>query len=70
LITLPLAARGLRTLSDPDPKSIQQLVRSGILNVTPYSAALALIAAGPVWGLAVLMLTAAAIWTATRMRVT
>ena len=70
LITLPLATRGLRTLSDPDPKSIQQLVRSGILNVTPYSAALALIAAGPVWGVAVLMLTAAAIWTATRMRVT
>lgn len=70
LITFPLAARGLRTLSAPDPKSIQQLVRSGILNVTPYSAALALIAAGPLWGLAVFMLTAAAIWTATRMRVT
>jgi len=70
LITLPVVMRGFRTLSDLRPAMIQNLVRSGILNLIAYSAVIALIAAGMGWALAIFALAFAATITSARFRVT
>jgi 4-hydroxybenzoate polyprenyltransferase len=70
LITLPIVLRGIRTLSDPQPLMIQLLIRSGILNLIPYSAVIALITAGMGWALAIFALAFAATITSARFRVT
>jgi len=70
LITLPVLMRGFRTLRDPHPAVVQNLVRSGILNVIAYSAVIALITAGMGWALGIFVLAFAATLTAARFRVT
>lgn len=70
LITLPILLRGLKVNADPQPAAIQSLIRVGILNLIPYSAALTLLIAGPAWAFGVFALTVAAMLTAIRLRVT
>lgn len=70
LITLPILVRGLKVNADPQPAAIQSLIRVGILNLIPYSAALTLLIAGPAWAFGVFALTMAAMLTAIRLRVT
>lgn len=70
LITLPVLVRGLKVNADPQPAAIQSLIRVGILNLIPYSAALVLLIAGPAWALGVFSLAGAAMLTAIRLRVT
>ena len=70
LITLPILLRGLKVNADPRPAAIQSLIRVGILNLIPYSAALTLLIAGPAWAFGVFALTVAALLTAIRLRVT
>lgn len=70
LITLPVVLRGIRTVADPRPPMIQMLIRSGLLNLIPYSAIIALITAGMGWALAIFALAFAATLTAARFRVT
>lgn len=70
LITLPVILRGCRTIADPQPLMIQSLIRSGLLNLIPYSAVIALITVGMGWALAIFALAFAATITAARFRVT
>jgi len=70
LITLPVLMRGLRISVASRPEAIQNVIRSGVLNLIPYSAAIMLLIAGPWWGLAVFGLAIAAMLTARRLRVT
>lgn len=70
LITLPFLMRGLKVSVASRPESIQNLIRVGILNLIPYSAAVMLLIAGPGWALAVFGLAIAAMLTGQRMRVT
>ncbi len=70
LITLPVVIRGIRTIADPQPMMIQNLIRAGILNLIPYSAVIALITAGMGWALVIFALAIAATITSARFRVT
>lgn len=70
LIALPVAIRGLRAASDPRPELVQHVVRVGIVNLIPFSAALAMIAGGLPWALAIFALAIGAIVTSARFRVT
>ncbi len=70
LVTLPVLIRGLRASSDPRPELIQNLVRIGVLNLIPYSAALVLLVAGSGWALATFCLAILAIVSSAKLRVT
>jgi len=70
LITFPLVIRAFRVSADPRPELIQNLVRMGVLNVIPYSAALTLLVAGSGWALAIFSLAIMAMVSAVRLRVT
>lgn len=70
LITLPVVVRAFRAAPDPQPELIQNLIRIGVLNIIPYSAALTLLVAGPGWAFGVFCLAILALITAMKMRVT
>jgi 4-hydroxybenzoate polyprenyltransferase len=70
LITLPVALRGLRAVSDPQPELVQNVVRIGILNLIPFSAALAMIVGGLAWAFGIFALAIVAILTSAKFRVT
>lgn len=70
LVTLPVVVRSLRALSDPRPERIQQVVRVGIMNLIPFSAAIAMLAGGLGWALSIFALALLAVLTAARFRVT
>lgn len=70
LITFPIVMRAFRAAPDPRPELIQNLIRIGVLNIIPYSAALALLVAGPLWAFAIFCLTVIALLTSIKMRVT
>jgi 4-hydroxybenzoate polyprenyltransferase len=70
LITLPVAIRGLRAVSAPEPELVQNVVRIGILNLIPFSAAFAMIVGGLAWAFGVFALAIVAILTSARFRVT
>jgi len=70
LITFPVVFRAFRASPDPRPALIQNLIRIGVLNIIPYSAALTLLIAGPVWALAIFCLAVLAILASIKMRVT
>ena len=70
MITLPIAVRGFRVVRHAEPAAVQNLVRAGVMTLIPFSAAFALLAAGPAYGLAVLALFIPAVYAAARFRVT
>ncbi|TWT83436.1 prenyltransferase [Planctomycetes bacterium CA13] len=70
MIVYPVALRGYRCISAPNPQKIQLTVRSGILTIIPLSAAVAVLAAGPVWGLAIFALIVPAFWLGAKFPVT
>ena len=70
LIAFTIVLRSVRATLHPEVLAIQGLVRIGILTLIPFSAAFALLAAGPAWGAAVFALVVPAMLTATRIRVT
>lgn len=70
LITFPVVIRAFRASPDPRPELIQNLIRIGVLNIIPYSAALTLLIAGPGWAFAIFCLAILAMLTSIRMRVT
>lgn len=70
LITFPVVIRAFRASPDPRPELIQNLIRIGVLNIIPYSAALTLLVAGPGWALAIFCLAILAMLTSLKMRVT
>ena len=70
LITFPVVMRAYRASSDPHPEAIQNLIRIGVLNVIPYSAALTLLVAGTTWALVVFALSLLAIMMSAKLRVT
>jgi hypothetical protein len=70
LIALPIVIRGFRATSSAQPELIQNVVRIGILNVIPFSAAFAMLVGGLWWALAIFALAIAAIITSARFRVT
>jgi 4-hydroxybenzoate polyprenyltransferase len=70
LIGFTVFIRGIRVVLRPEVPAIQNLVRVGILTLIPLSAALAMLAGGPAWGLITLSLAVPAIVSALRVRVT
>ncbi len=70
LIAFSIVFRGVRVALHPAVPAIQSLVKIGVLTLIPFSASLALIAAGPIWGLAVFGLVIPALLTAAKIRVT
>lgn len=70
MITFPVVIRALRASPDPRPELIQNLIRIGVLNIIPYSAALTLLVAGPGWAFAIFCLAAVALFSSLKMRVT
>ena len=70
LIALPVVLRGLRATGDPTPVKIQTTIRVGIFTIIPLAASFAFLGAGPVWGVAVFMLTLPSIILSLRFRVT
>lgn len=70
MIALPVVLRGLRALADPTPIKIQTTIQVGILTIIPLAASFAFLGAGPVWGLAVFMLSVPAMFLSLRFRVT
>lgn len=70
LIAFAVCFRGVRVLLHPDPRSLGMLIRVAILNVIPFSAAIAFLAAGPIWGLGIFALVVPAIVLSARFRVT
>ncbi len=70
LIAFTIVFRGIRVAIHPEIPAIQSLVRIGIMTIIPFSAIFAMIAAGPVWGIAVFSLSAPALITAAKIRVT
>lgn len=70
MITFPVVIRALRASPDPRPELIQNLIRIGVLNIIPYSAAITLLVAGAIWAFAIFCLAAVALLTSLKMRVT
>lgn len=69
LIALSVLSRGVRAIFDPQPWSVPLLIRSAVLTVIPFSAAIALLAAGPAWALAIFVLVVPAMILGARLRV-
>ncbi|TWU37203.1 UbiA family prenyltransferase [Novipirellula artificiosorum] len=70
MIVYPVALRGYRCIQKPNPQRIQMTIRSGILTIIPLSAAVALLAAGPYFGLAVFALIVPAMLLGAKLPVT
>ena len=70
LIALPVVLRGMKVQLDPTPLNIQNTIRAGILSIIPLAAAVALLGAGRIWGVAVFALVVPSILLAKRLRVT
>ncbi len=70
LIMMPIALRGFRAISDPQPAVVGNTIRASILTIIPLSAAFAFLGAGQFWGLAVFSLVLPAIVLAAKLRVT
>lgn len=70
LIAFTIIFRGIRVALHPEVPAIQSLVRIGVLTLIPFSAAFALLAAGPLWALAIFALVVPAMLSAARIRVT
>lgn len=70
IIAFAVLFRGVRAVIDPQPQNVQMLIRVAILTIIPFSAAVALLGAGPVWGLLVFLLVIPAIVLSARFRVT
>ncbi len=70
LIALAVLVRGMRAIFDPQPTNLQMLIRVSVLTVIPFSAAIALLAVGPVWAMAIFVLVVPAIVLSARFRVT
>ena len=70
MIAFPVVLRGLRAIGDPTPIRIQVTIRVGIFTIIPLAASFAFLGAGPVWGLAIFVLTVPSIMLALRFRVT
>jgi 4-hydroxybenzoate polyprenyltransferase len=67
---LRLVYRGGLAIQEPVPARLQRFVRTGVLLVIPFSAAISLLAAGPAAGLAVLALSLPATLLARQFHVT
>ncbi|MGV3485408.1 MAG: UbiA family prenyltransferase [Planctomycetaceae bacterium] len=70
LIAATIVVRGIRVTLSPEVARIQGLIRIGILSLIPFSAAITMMGAGPLWALAVFALVVPAMFTAARIRVT
>ncbi|QEG43408.1 UbiA family prenyltransferase [Roseimaritima ulvae] len=70
LIAVAVFVRGIRAILDPQPVNLQMLIRVAVLTVIPFSAAIALLAAGPVWAIGIFALVVPAIVLSARFRVT
>lgn len=70
LIGITVIQRVAAAMRDPQPPKIQAAVRHGILTLIPLSAALALLAAGAIYGLVIFLLVFPALSLAAFMRVT
>jgi 4-hydroxybenzoate polyprenyltransferase len=70
LLGATVLVRGVMVLGDPQPRRVQLTVRAALLTLIPLSAALALLGAGPPYGLAVLALMLPALVVGARFRMT
>lgn len=70
MIVYPIVLRAHRCLRRPTPERIQMTIRSGILTIIPFSAAIAMLAAGPIWGLAIFSLIVPAFLLGAKLRIT
>ncbi|TWU41633.1 prenyltransferase [Novipirellula aureliae] len=70
MIVYPIVLRAYRCLRRPTPERIQMMIRSGILTIIPFSAAIAMLAAGPIWGLAIFTLIVPAFLLSAKLRMT
>ena len=70
MIVVSLLVRGVRVISDPQIPQIQQLIRLGLLTLIPFSAAFALVGAGPAAGMAVFAGVIPALWMSRRVQIT
>ena len=70
LIVVPVAVRGFRAQVHPDPASIGNTIRAGILTIIPLAACFAFLGAGQIWALAVFALVVPAILLSMRLQVT
>ncbi len=70
MIAYPVVLRGIRCVRHATPTNVQSTIRSGILTIIPLAAAVALLGAGPVWGLAIFALVIPALGLASAFRVT
>lgn len=70
LMLAPTLRRAWVARNHPSPKSIQQTIRSALLAIIPLAAAIAMLAAGALPGLAVLALWLPSQWLARRFAVT
>jgi hypothetical protein len=67
---LPLLYRGIVAIRHPDPPHLQAFVLNGIMLIIPLAAAIAALAAGPIYGLSIFALMFPAIGLANWFRVT
>ncbi len=70
MIVFSLLVRGVRVISDPQVPQIRQLIRLGLLTLIPFSAAFALVGAGPTAGIAVFSLMIPSLWLSRRVQIT
>ncbi len=70
LIAFPVVLRAWRSIRDPVPAKIQTTIRVGILTIIPLAASVAMLGAGPFWGLVVFMLAIPSIYLSLLFRVT
>lgn len=70
LIAFAVLFRGVRAVISPQPRNVQMLIRVAILTIIPLSAAVALLGAGPAWGMIIFLLVIPAIVLSARFRVT
>ncbi|GAA5510661.1 UbiA family prenyltransferase [Novipirellula caenicola] len=70
MIAYPVVLRGIRCVRHATPANVQTTIRSGILSIIPLAAAVAMLGAGPLWGLAIFALIIPAIGLASAFRVT
>ena len=70
MIALPVILRGFRAVQNPTPVKIQTAIRVGIFTIIPLAASYAFLGAGPVWGLALFVLTIPSLYLSVRFRVT
>ncbi len=70
MIAFPVIIRAIRAIRNPSPKRIQATIKAGIITIIPFSAAFALLGAGPGWGLGIFALVVPAFILSAKFRVT